>query len=393
MNEVRVIDPNDDNFQVAPGPLMAGGGTIQQTRTSYCTAVSVQRPRKLADVERRLIEEAMLAGEDFYYGWGAGKDKIEGPSVDLALAMARCYGNCAVESLPVQDLGDSWVFTAAFVDLETGFTIARQFRQSKTSVVAGKLDPERKNDIRFQIGQSKAIRNVLLNALPSSLVTKAMQAAKSGVKAKIENYCKQHGVPAAIDLMLKSMAKAGVKEASVLRKFGVVERKALTIDHLVTMRGDMNAIENGRDRAEEIYPPVPERPAAPAQANGAAAPQVSDQQTTAAGGTAPSPAGAGPDQPATPPVAPAPVVTEGEPFAPATTDVQVEATIIALKKQIDTAANSRELSEAVSSLRAAKEMIGIEAYDDLNELLKQRSDRGAEPPKVGTTGGKTPPRK
>jgi hypothetical protein len=32
----------------------------------------------------------------------------------MANAIARCWGNCAVDMLPVQELGDSYVFTASF---------------------------------------------------------------------------------------------------------------------------------------------------------------------------------------------------------------------------------------------------------------------------------------
>src|ERR1700733_12715611 len=143
---------------------LAQGRSIQRVQTGYCTAVAVQKPRSLVVVKKRLDEEAALAGEDFFYGWGAGKDRVEGPSVGLAMAAVRCWGNCAIEALPVQDLGDSWVFTSAFIDLETGFTLTRQFRQSKKWTVHGKMDGERKDDVRFQIGQSKSARNVALNA-------------------------------------------------------------------------------------------------------------------------------------------------------------------------------------------------------------------------------------
>jgi hypothetical protein len=249
--EPTVIDHQENGVA---SETLAQGRALQQTRTQYATAVSVQKPRKLPDVQRRVLEEAQLAGEDFYYGWTAGGERIEGPSVDLALSAARCWGNCAVEPMPVQDAGDSWIFTAAFVDLETGFTLSRQFRQSKNSKVHGKLDEERKADIRFQIGQSKAIRNVVLNALPPSLINRAMAAAKEGVRQKIEAYVADKGLPAAVDYVVRALAKCGVTEAAILEKFGAAKRSAIDIDHLVILRGDLTALENGRERVEALYP-------------------------------------------------------------------------------------------------------------------------------------------
>ena len=47
--------------------------------------------------------------------------KIEGPSIGLAMTVAREWGNCAV---PVEyyETPSEWVFNAHFVDLERGFT-------------------------------------------------------------------------------------------------------------------------------------------------------------------------------------------------------------------------------------------------------------------------------
>jgi len=140
------MDKQSDNFVptlAGASASLANGSAMQQVKTSYTTAVAVQKPRILAEVEQRLLQEADQAGEDFYYGWGAGKDRVEGPSVGLALAAARCYGNCAVEMAPVQDTFDAWIFTASFIDLETGFTLSRQLRQSKRWIVYGKHDEAR----------------------------------------------------------------------------------------------------------------------------------------------------------------------------------------------------------------------------------------------------------
>lgn len=243
----------------APERILTSGRAVQKMQTSYATAVAVQRPRDLKRTERALLQEATLAGEDFYYGWSVKDNKgklsrIEGPSVDLANAAARCWGNCAVESLPVQDAGDSWIFTGAFVDLETGFTMTRQFRQSKASTVFGRMDNERKDDIRFQIGQSKAIRNVVLNALPPSLIRHAMEEAKKGVRAKLEKFINEKGLPAAIDIIVKELGKLGVKEAQIIDRVGVVETKAMTVDHLVMLRGDLTAIQSGQEYAETLFP-------------------------------------------------------------------------------------------------------------------------------------------
>lgn len=261
--EGEIVEQRNGSAVAPAAHVVAAGGAMQQVRTQHATAVAVQRPRSLAVSTRRLEEEAALSGERMYYGWGAGKEKIEGPSIKLANAAARCWGNCAVELAPIQDLPDAWVFTAVFVDLETGFTLPRQFRQSKTSVVYGKHDEARKMDIRFQIGQSKAIRNVILNALPAGLIDAAMERAKEGVRRKIEQFIALHdkkeggagkGIVKVVDLMLGDLAKHGVTEAMVLSKLEIADRKAITVEKLVVLSGDRTALNDGEARREELYP-------------------------------------------------------------------------------------------------------------------------------------------
>ena len=234
--------------------VVEGGGTLQQVKTDYTTAVAVQLPRTLSIIKRRVEEEADLAGAAFFYGWGAGKNQIEGPSVKMANALVRCYGNCAVDMRPVQETDDAWIFTAVFVDIETGFTLSRQFRQSKKSVVHGKHDEVRKDDIRFQTGQSKALRNVVLNAVPIGLVDAGMKRAKSGVLAAIDHAIANNGIGVVVDRMLEAFGKSGVTEERLLYKLGKPSRDGIKPDDLVRLKGDLRAIQDGQERAIDLFP-------------------------------------------------------------------------------------------------------------------------------------------
>lgn len=249
--------------QTAPyaSNVLAMGGAMQAVRTQHVTAMAVQRPRNLINVIKAIEQEAELSGELFYYGWGSGKDRIEGASVKLANACFRHFGNCSIEMGPVQDLPDSWIFTAYFIDLETGSTLPRQFRQSKKWVVYGKHDEARKEDIRFQIGQSKALRNLILNAVPHVMVHKAMEAAMSGVRKDLQKFITQQdakepgtGLAKAVDMVMTALLKRGVSEERILAKLGVAGRKAIDLDQIIIMRGDVAAIDREEAKPDEIYP-------------------------------------------------------------------------------------------------------------------------------------------
>jgi hypothetical protein len=247
-NDIEVARRERDDMQGVPAV------PVQRVQTSYTTAVAVQQPRSLHAVTSRALDEARLMGAYGYYAWGAGKDRIEGPSKDLAMAMMRCFGNCAIEMDAVQDMPDAWIFTAKFIDLETGFTLPRQFRQSKEWKVYGKFDQARKEDIRFQIGQSKAVRNVILNAVPKWLINKAMDACKGGVREKIEKNIKSKGHETVVNRAMERLEKLGASEERVLAAMGRRSRKAIDVEDLVLLFGNIAALETESDTVEAVFP-------------------------------------------------------------------------------------------------------------------------------------------
>lgn len=364
--------PDDDKVEVIDAPRVQdfGGQTMQRMGGGYATAIGVQRPRQIPDVIRRLVEEAALGGTDFFYGWGSGKDHIEGPSKELAQAAARCWGNCAVELAPVQETADAWFFTAYFIDLETGFTLARQFRQSKTSIVYGKFDEERKTDIRFQIGQSKATRNVLLNALPTSLINQAMEKAKAGVREQITKYIKANGIVSAIEAIIKALKKHGVTEAQILQKFDYANIEALNVDDIVILRGDLHAIDSGQEWASNLFP----KDAAPNDADPPSGRQPFGFDKKPSEQTAPQGAESPPAEQTEHPTPTAPAAStseDGQP--PSTTDS--DPTRPAAELTCDAVGNFEELVEYIAS-KADIQLADAQQLADtwLKNLRYNRSD-------------------
>lgn len=126
--------------------------------------------RDEAVVRRKLTELAAMAGDDWFYRFPVRNRQtgqtswIEGPSIKLANSVARIFGNCLTEVREV-DVGDAWVFYARFTDVEGGFSMERSYRQRKSQETIKTKDAQRQLDQVYQIGQSKAIRNVIVNSL------------------------------------------------------------------------------------------------------------------------------------------------------------------------------------------------------------------------------------
>ena len=62
INDLPVLDAEIVNNEI---------GAIQ-TKTSYTTAMQIIKPRNLAVVQERVLQEASIAGDEFYYSWSQG---------------------------------------------------------------------------------------------------------------------------------------------------------------------------------------------------------------------------------------------------------------------------------------------------------------------------------
>jgi hypothetical protein len=122
------VEPFTGEPEIYPAGMGISQVPLMRSQTQFHTAVAVQRPRNLDKVVAAVLREAEFAGDAFYYSFPMGGKKIEGPSIGLAMAVAREWGNCAV---PVEyyETPAEWVFNAHFVDLERGFTVSRVFRK------------------------------------------------------------------------------------------------------------------------------------------------------------------------------------------------------------------------------------------------------------------------
>lgn len=223
-------------------------------------AVAVAVKRDMPAILQKLKVLAGAAGQKYFYRFpvknkDGSKGSIEGPSIDCALAVARTYGNCDVDCR-AQDNGDHWMFLARFRDFETGFTLQRAFQQRKGQKTM-KTDEGRQNDIVFQIGQSKAIRNVITNAL-SDLTDFAFDEAKSNL---VERVGKRLEVYREKVLSRLAEMKIDVKRVEIIVGRTAGEWLAPEVTRII---GELQAIGDGMATADELYPKIADDATPPA---------------------------------------------------------------------------------------------------------------------------------
>jgi hypothetical protein len=204
-----------------------------------------------AAVLSKLKVLAAAAGEDWYYRFPVKNrqkgttDFIEGPSIKLANDLSRIYGNCEVDCR-AQDLGDHWLFHARFIDIETGYSLTRPFQQRKNASRMGG-DEDRRLDIAFQIGASKAIRNVIVNALQTFAdfaFDEAKQALVDKIGKRLEDYRSR-----TIDRL---SAKLDIKRVESAMGRSAKEWLAPDIARIIAT---MKAVEDGMATLDESFPP------------------------------------------------------------------------------------------------------------------------------------------
>lgn len=244
-----------DAGEIAMPITGASGGAMpmamNRINVPFMTAMRVPVPRDILKLKDSAVREATLAGADFIYSWTVGGAAVEGVSIEGAMILARAWGNCTVPVDVVEETPTHWTFRAVFVDLESGFTLPRLFRQRKEGVVGGRYDADRKIDMTFQIGQSKAVRNVVVRALPIWLIDACREAARLGGEERMAD------VPKHAQRAVDGFAKLGVTEGMLVKRLGAPREAWLPRD-LVTLRAIHKALgERTTTIAEEFGGPEP----------------------------------------------------------------------------------------------------------------------------------------
>jgi hypothetical protein len=239
-------------------------------------AQPVAEKRDLAHIRQNLKAQAAFAGEDWFYRFpvrqqGGGTSYIEGPSIKLAMNVAREFGNCAVEIREI-DVGDAWTFYARFTDIETGFSAERSFHQRKSQVSLKTKDVDRQQDIAYQIGQSKAIRNAIVNAIglyTDFAFNEARNSLVNDIGKDLEGWRAR---------TLKGLTQKGYPIERVERAIGRAAKDWLAPDvaQIVAMS---RTITDGMATLDETFPPIEQ----PAPAAAAPSPTTSQSQTAGGG--------------------------------------------------------------------------------------------------------------
>lgn len=219
------------------------GGTI--------TAQRVAIARDVTRIMARMQQLAAIGGESWVYRWQVNnrstgsKDTIEGGTIKLANDLAREWGNCQVD-IRVVDEGAHWMFYGRFVDLETGYALTRPYQQRK-SQNTGMKDQQRALDMVMQIGASKCIRNVVLNAL-QTMTDYCLDLADNSVQERVRKDPER-----ARSWIIGQLEKLNVDVKRVERVVGYTT-KNFTVPVMAGLYAQIRSVIDGMVLADDIWP-------------------------------------------------------------------------------------------------------------------------------------------
>jgi hypothetical protein len=380
-----------------------GGGVSAGAATDNAIAglVTAQRVAVKRDIRRIFQEGVSLAAEaddKFYYripfrerakdGKPERTTYVEGPSISCAMAAVSVYGNCKVGARIVGETPRAWLFEAQFIDLEKGVTISRSFQQRR-SQSSGMKDAARQEDIVFQIGQSKAMRNVVVAALPL-LVERMWTTAKAGLAKRIAD----RPEPARAWL-IREIERLEIDLRRVERVVGKPAAKWLAPD-MAKLTTELTSIKEGMADAEDLFPSDEESAeelAAAAKAEEKPAPKAE----------APPPTAPAKARKPAPDPEPAPEAAEEEIDPPATYEVTTSSgevvsydtasdALISFEKMLQGCTDGREIDDEVNRNGALRVAVGAAAFDAIVKRRRREIPTpgdGAPTPKRATN--KPPP--
>lgn len=260
--EGRALTTHGDSRALAGAPM------VERIITAQAVAV----PRDDSRILQKLKALATAAGDDWFYRFpvrdhGAVKH-IEGPTIKAANNVARLYGNCEIDTR-VLDSGDSWIIYARFIDWETGFSMTRPFQQQKGQQTIKTKDEGRQLSNALQIGVSKAIRNVICNAL-EQFTTFAFEEARKNIVEKVGKNLAQYR-----EKVLAALKEMKVDVKRVEAPLGRPAKDWLA-DDVARVIAEIQAIRDGMATIDETW--LPDAPARPTRAQFAGPAQVQEKQ-------------------------------------------------------------------------------------------------------------------
>jgi hypothetical protein len=244
----NIYDDNKDK-QTSVMTTSQSSKEVAELQSAMILAKRFPRDQRAA-LDRILIAcQRKGLAEHSVYSYAKGGTEISGPSIRLAEAMAREWGNvqCGVRELEQRN-GESTVEAFA-IDLETNYRCSKVFQvkhQRHTRSGTYELtDPREIYELVANQG-ARRVRACILAVIPSDVTETAVEQCEATLKSKCDTG------PDAVKKMLEAFTSLSVtKEQIEIR----IQRKmdAITPAQFLSLRKIFNSIKDGMSKPEDWF--------------------------------------------------------------------------------------------------------------------------------------------
>lgn len=263
--------------QVEAGTGLAA--TDQQRAIAEVQAALViaqSRPRNEVQSRDRLLRACQRSGlaSVAVYKYPRGGQSVSGPSIRLAEAAARAWGNMTYGFRELARQPGSSECEAFAWDLETNTKAVRQFsvKHWRDTRQGGRQLKDERDIYEIMANQAqRRVRAAILEIIPGDIIEDALTQCESTLKSSIGD------VKAALAGMLDAFAKFGVTKAAIEKRLGH-RVDAIQPAQIMDLRKIYASINDGFSEAKEWFEleaapeAVPPAPPDTPPATGAAAP-------------------------------------------------------------------------------------------------------------------------
>lgn len=225
-------------------------GAIFVAKT-YPRDVVAARERILAACRRPALAEAAQ------YAYPRGKETVTGPSIRLAEAIAQNWGNFQFGIRELSQKQGESVMEAFAWDVETNTRAVKLFTVPHVrSTKQGRYDLTDPRDIyELTANQgSRRVRACILSLIPGDVVEEAAAECETTLKNSM-------GAPAdVLKKLVDAFQKYGVTQRQIEARLGHAIQ-ATNVAEVIAFKKLYQSILDGFAKAEDIFPPLEEKPA------------------------------------------------------------------------------------------------------------------------------------
>lgn len=248
------MNPFEDERNLAP---TQGGGAVAVESNRAIAEVQAQvimarhYPRNQVLAMDRILQECerVTLAERAIYSYPKGGTQVSGPSIRLAEAIARAWGNMAAGVTEVERVGNESQMLAYAWDLETNTVFRREFKVKHLRDT--KEGPKALRDERdvYELTANQGARRLracILATIPGDVVDAAVAQCERTMTASVGD------LPGAIKKMVEKFQEIGVTKQQIEARLGH-RIDATQAGEIVGLRNIYNSIRDGLAVAGDFF--------------------------------------------------------------------------------------------------------------------------------------------